>query len=149
MVVDLEQSRVLFSTRGSISALEPSPLCLFTGTTDAVVPPEGGVVQIPDVPSATCRPWSASVDPRSRVMNPGPHVGPATLLFDVKSNVEAVTVTHTFGFGGWLARVTPTSERPGGTGTQREGRGGSRRADVAAADRQRNPFVLDPGSLRG
>jgi hypothetical protein len=92
-VADLDTSAVV--SRGGLGpqdqrdlTLEASPHCLFDVPRTATAPLEGGIVGIPVVPAAGCGPWSVS-----RALNPGPHTGATTILFNASANVRGASLT--------------------------------------------------------
>ena len=71
---------------------------------------EGGVVGIPVVPEAACFAWS--VPNQAAVINPGPHVGTATVLVQTWANSLATEKVTTVSIGGRPVVITQPSGVP-------------------------------------
>ncbi len=73
-------------------------------------PVEGGVISIPVVPEAACAEWSVPDQPA--VLNPGPHVGAATLLVQTWANTLATERATTLSLRGRSVVITQPSGPP-------------------------------------
>jgi hypothetical protein len=100
-VIDLDTNALLGTGRlgqGVVGfAVEDPEACVLLTPPAVTVPIEGGVAAIPVVPAPQCRSWYGSYDPR--VLNPGPHSGPATLLVQTWANPSAATRTIAISIG--------------------------------------------------
>ncbi|HTM33870.1 MAG TPA: hypothetical protein VL263_21300, partial [Vicinamibacterales bacterium] len=68
-------------------AISAALACHFNLPATVAAPIEGGMVGIPVVPDPACTGWSVPDQPS--VLNPGPHIGPVTLLVQTWANAEA------------------------------------------------------------
>lgn len=111
-VFDLDERR--FVASGSLGyqfqaslSLEAAAQCVFSVPDNLTAPARGGVVEVPVVPTPNCRPWSAP-----DAMNPGPHVGAATIREQVDPNPEGQTQQLARAIGGTTVRLTQAAEVP-------------------------------------
>jgi hypothetical protein len=93
----------------SLAVEDPHPCVLQTPST-VTAPIEGGPAPISVIPAASCRPWYVLHD--RRVLNPGPHVGPATLLVQTWANTEAAPRTTAVTIGTQTVLITQPSGPP-------------------------------------
>jgi hypothetical protein len=86
------------------------PLCELSVPAAVAAPLEGGVVSIPVVPEPACPGWSVARQPG--VLNPGPHVGPATILVRTWPNTESAAKSIPVQIGRQAVLITQPSGLP-------------------------------------
>jgi hypothetical protein len=86
------------------------PWCDFGVPALVAAPVEGGVVNVPVVPSSACPTWSVLGQPP--VLNPGPHVGPATILVRTWANTSATPKSTPVVIGRQTVLITQPSGVP-------------------------------------
>lgn len=88
--------------------VEPAPLCRLSVPGTVAAPPEGGTVAIPVLPGPGCRSWTAPSG-----LNPGPHLGPATILVPVGPNSESGLRVVDVWLAGQSVRIEQAAGVPG------------------------------------
>lgn len=113
-VIDPATRLTRFSGRFGMSVagvtVEDPDRCALLAPAEVTAPVEGGVASIPVTPSGSCDSWSVHHDPR--VLNPGPHAGPATVLVQTWPNPEGTPRTISVVLGVTSVRVTQPAGVP-------------------------------------
>jgi hypothetical protein len=114
----LDQVRLVYQQPQGF-AVEPGVPCVFQkpSAIGSVVPPEGGMVEIPVSAVGPCLPWSVDAPvisgaTSSRAVNPGPHVGSAVLRVIVSPTLVAATATVSLPVPGRITTVTQEGALP-------------------------------------
>ena len=111
-VVDLDEARTV--GRGSFGyqrqtamALESAAQCVFSVPDNLTAPARGAVLEVPAAPAPNCRPWMAP-----GAINPGPHIGAATVREQVDANTFDQPHLVSRAIGGTSVQIAQAADVP-------------------------------------